>query len=307
MNKEFALLNSEIRIEPTNMCNGKCIMCPREEMKRPQGILDINIYKRIIDEAVEAGAKQLSLENFGETFLDPYIFERAEYAKSKGLRILTITNASLLDEGKSIKALQLFDVIRISMYGVTKDIYEKIHRNLVFEETQRNIACLFDIRKKAPQCKTRIEMYFLLMNENEHQVKSFLGKYEGLADAVAVWKPHNWGDGRKYRKPSGKKISCGRPFTGPLQVQWDGVVVPCCFDYDSRMILGDLKKQTIHEVFSSKQYDELRQAHKEGDFSKFPFCNVCDQLNKRGDVLVYTNIKNAKVGSTNTTYFDLEK
>jgi len=304
---KFMLNNCEIRIEPTNICNANCIMCPREKMKRPQGILDMDLYKSIVDQAVDAGAKQISLENYGEPFLDPYIFDRAEYAKSKNLETLTITNASLLDEGKCHKILNFFDVIRISIYGMTKETYERIHRSLQFDKTQKNIDRLFAIHREAKESKTRIQAYFLLMEENKHEMRSFLDKYENIASAVSIWKPHNWGDGRKYRKLLGKKISCSRPLTGPLQVQWDGMVVPCCFDYDSRMILGDLNKQTLAEVFRGQSYEELRQAHREGDFSKFPFCNVCDQLNKREDVLVYTNIGNSKVGATNTTYFDLAK
>jgi len=62
--KKFFLNNCEIRVEPTNICNGKCIMCPREKMKRPQGILDVGLYRRIVDQAVEAGARQISLENW---------------------------------------------------------------------------------------------------------------------------------------------------------------------------------------------------------------------------------------------------
>lgn len=305
--KKFTLINSEIRLEPTNGCNGKCIMCPREKMKRPQGVMDFELYKRIVDQAYEAGARQISLENYGETFLDPYIFERAAYAKAKSMETLTITNASLLDEEKCKKVLELFDVIRISMYGITKDVYEKIHAGLNFQQVQENARRLIALRRESKTSKTRIEMYFLLMPENKHQMEKFLKIYEPQAGAVSVWKPHNWGDGRIYREPLDKKLTCNRPFIGPLQVQWDGLVVPCCFDYDSRMILGDLNKQTVYEVFSGQEYNQLRAAHKEGDFSKFPFCSVCDQLNKRDDVLVYTNIKKAKVGSTNTTYFDLEE
>jgi len=303
----FILTNPEIRLEPTNICNAKCIMCPREKMKRPQGVLDMNLYKRIVDQSVQAGAKKISLENYGETFLDPCIFERAEYAKKRGLDTLTITNASLLDEGKCRKVLELFDVIRISMYGMTKETYEKIHKGLDFGIVKQNVGRLFKMRQESAKSKTKIQIYFLLMDENKHEMRDFLERYEKIASGIAVWKPHNWGDGRRYRKPLGKKVTCGRPLIGPLQVQWDGAVVPCCYDYDSRMILGDLSKQTVEEVFRGEKYNKIRLAHKDGDFSEFPFCDVCDQLNKQEDVLVYTNIGNAKVGSTNTDYFDLDK
>jgi len=250
--KKFSLINSEIRLEPTNRCNGKCIMCPREKMKRPQGVMDFELYKRIVDQAYEAGARQISLENYGETFLDPYIFERADYAKAKAMETLTITNASLLDEEKCKKVLELFDVIRISIYGITKDVYEKIHAGLNFQQVQENARRLIALRRESKTSKTRIEMYFLLMPENKHQMEEFLKIYEPQAGAVSVWKPHNWGDGRIYREPKAKKLTCNRPFIGPLQVQWDGLVVPCCFDYDSRMILGDLNKQTVYEVLAVK-------------------------------------------------------
>lgn len=300
------LLNSEIRFEVTNRCNARCIMCPREKMKRPQGVLDMELYKRTLDEAVAAGARQVSLENYGESFLDPHIIERAQYARSKGLAVYTITNGSLLDEKTIDGIVRYFDKIRVSMYGVTKATYEKIHVGLTYETVVKNVEDLFAARARAKSL-LRIEMYFLLMKENEHEMKAFLERYEKKADAVSVWKPHNWGDGRGYRSASPAKVSCGRPMTGPVQVQWDGTVVPCCFDYDSRIVLGDLKTGTLRDVLKGERYEALRQAHAKGDFSRYPFCNACDQLHKRADVLVYTTIRNSVVGATNTTYFDLKK
>jgi radical SAM protein with 4Fe4S-binding SPASM domain len=303
--KKFTLTNPEIRIEPTNACNAKCTFCPREKMERRQGIMNMDFYRRVIDEAVEAGAKKVSLENYGETFLDPHIFERAAYAKSKGMETLTITNASLLNDEKSRKILELFDVIRISMYGMTKTTYEKIHVRLHFETVRNNTDRLIELRGEM-NSKTKIQMYFLLLEENKDELEDWLKKYEPIASSVAVWKPHNWGNGRNYREVSNVKTSCNRPQTGPLQVQWNGTIVPCCFDYDSKILLGDLTKQTIGEVFRSREYEDLRNAHNTGNYSKFPFCEGCDQLNKREDVLVYTNNKEAKVGATNTTFFNLQ-
>ncbi len=304
---DFKLINDEVRIETTNRCNATCIMCPREKMKRPQGIMDMGLYQRIVDQAVKAGARQISLDCFGETFIDPLIFKRAQYAKSKGMRTHTITNAALLDKQKTERILKLFDVIRISLYGTTKKTYECIHRGLNYEKVKTNVERLFEMRRKIPECQIKIEMYFLLMDENKKEMDDFLKTYEPICDAVAVWKPHNWGNARQYRKLNEKKVSCNRPFSGPLQVQWDGCVVPCCFDFDNTIILGNLKTQSIQEVLTGEKYNQLRRAHRQGNFAAFPFCDTCDQLNKRGDVLVYTNIKNAKVGSTNTTHFDLKE
>jgi len=299
------LKNPEIRFEVTNRCNALCIMCPREKMKRPQGVMEMSLYKRVLDEAYSYGARQVSLENYGESFLDPHICERARYARSKGCDVYTITNGSLLDAKKADEVLDCFTKIRISMYAVTKETYERVHRGLSFETVQKNVEDLFALRKKKGS-PMRIELYFLLMEENKHEMKRFVETYEHLVDALSVWKPHNWSDGRGYREHAGMKVSCGRPSTGPIQVQWDGLVVPCCFDYDSRIILGDLKDQTLSDVVRGEAYDRLRRAHESGEFYKYPFCDSCDQLKKREDVLVYTTIKNSKVGATNTAYFDLK-
>lgn len=300
------LRNPEIRFEVTNRCNANCIMCPREKMTRAQGILDMGLYRRVLDEAVSLGAKHVGLENYGESLLDPYLFERAEYARSKGMTVFTVTNAALLDRDRRERVVELFNKVRISMYGMTESTYEKIHRGLDFSEVRRNVELLFRERdsRKSP---LRIEMYFLLMDENKGEMESFIERYAKLADAVSVWKPHNWGNGRNYRNMRpGPKVSCGRPHSGPVQVQWDGLVVPCCFDYDSKIVLGDLNRNTLHEILDGEAYDNLRKAHSDGDFSGYPFCDACDQLQKRRDVLVYTTIKDSRVGATNSNYFSLD-
>lgn len=97
-------------------------------------------------------------------------------------------------------------------------------------------------------------------------------------------------------------MTCGRPEKGPVQVQWDGLVVPCCFDYNSSIVLGDLNRQSLREVLESKEYHDFRKAHREDEFLPYPFCDTCDQLRKREDVLIFTTIRNAKVGAVNTTY-----
>jgi len=298
------LQNREIRFEVTNKCNARCIMCPREKMTRAQGILTLELYKKVLDEAHTMGANVVSLENYGETFIDPFFLERAMYAKSKRMQVYTITNGSLLTNELADKLLPYIDKIRFSVYGTTQEIYEKIHIGLRFDEVMSNIDYMIRKKKASNTNLPKIEIYFLLMEENKHQMESFKEKWLGVADDISIWKPHNWSDGRKYRELASeqKKITCGRPEKGPLQVQWDGLVVPCCFDYNSNIILGNLNKQTLKEIVASKEYAKLRNAHVKNNFSNFPFCDSCDQLRKREDVLGFSTIRQAQVGAVNTTY-----
>lgn len=297
------LANPEIRIEPTNRCNACCIMCPRERMTRPQGDMDMGLFKSIVRQAVACGAEKVAIENYGEPFLDPGLFERALYAKSLALKTSTITNGSLLDKLACREALAWFDTIRISLSAVTAETYGKVHRGLDFETVTGNIDTLLDMRRSLGSA-TRILMSFVLLKENAHEQRAWLAKYEPLVDGVSVWRPHNWSYGKQYRDVSGPKVTCRRPETGPIQVQWDGKVVPCCFDYDSRIVLGDLTKQSLVEVLRGPEYERLRAAHREGRFEDYP-CDSCDQLHKNVKSLAYTNIPQMAVGTTCSGMFKL--
>lgn len=304
----YIIQNREIRFEVTNRCNATCIMCPREKMSREQGILDMDLYIRVLDEAYDMGARVVSLENFGETFIDPFFFERAAYAKGKGMKVFTISTGSLLNRSKANKCCNFLDKIRFSFYGTTKEVYEKIHVGLDFDVSVENIRYLISEKKKRSSPIPKIEVYFLLMEENKHQVEDFKEMWLGKADDVSIWKPHNWSDGRQYRllNIDQPKITCGRPRLGPIQVQWNGLLVPCCYDYNSAIVLGDLYKQSLYEAITGEEYNHFRKAHDDKAFYLYPFCDSCDQLQKRNDVLVFSTIQEAKVGTVNTTFDRLD-
>lgn len=298
------LVNPEIRIEPTNRCNGSCIMCPRESMTRGQGRMGMDLYCSVLRQAVECGATKVALENYGEPLLDRLLWKRAAIAQSLGLETSTITNGALLTPAACRLVLTCFDSIRISLNAMSPETYATVQPGLDFAAVVENIETLLSLRHSQGS-KTHILMSFVLLDENRHELQAFLDKYGPMVDGLSVWKPHNWSYGKRYREIGGAKATCHRPETGPVQVQWDGKVVPCCFDYDSRVVLGDLTKQTLEEVVTGPEYERLRAAHREGRFSEYPMCDSCDQLHKDDSALVYTNIEGMAVGTTCSGLFKL--
>ena len=61
------LRHAEVRYEVTDHCNAECIMCPRDlhKLGRPHGIMNMEKYKRSIDEVALLGCKQVVLTSFG--------------------------------------------------------------------------------------------------------------------------------------------------------------------------------------------------------------------------------------------------
>ncbi|MCL2015880.1 MAG: SPASM domain-containing protein [Defluviitaleaceae bacterium] len=70
---------------------------------------------------------------------------------------------------------------------------------------------------------------------------------------------------------------------GKLSVDWDGQVTACCADYDGNMIIGDINKNTIAEIFHSDIAENYRQILRKREFTKIRQCNSCyDYMNLQG-------------------------
>lgn len=301
------LKNTEVRIEPTNLCNYNCIMCPREKHTRKKGIMSMDLYNNIVKQVVTMGAKKITLTNFGEPFIDPTLEEKIYIATKNNLKTYVITNASLLSEpSKFEEGISKIESaiknglgeLRLSFYGNNKDEYEKTMKGGNFEQTLKNIELLNDLKQKY---KTIEISHFMLDFDGNTAVTKCPDIIQRVADYYEIWKPHNFGDGRNYRKDSNVgKQTCGRPQSGPMQINWSGIVVPCCYDYNESIVLGDASKQTLEEILKSDIYESLRESHIKNDYTKFSYCNNCDQLlcNKhKTSIVLSTNPRHTNLNS----------
>src|SRR5499427_4052201 len=86
-----------VQIESTNICNAKCVFCPRDDMHRRQGIMSVDLFKKIVDECAELGITHVRMHNYGEAFMDRKLVEKVRYAKQKGIQeVGMISNGSLI-------------------------------------------------------------------------------------------------------------------------------------------------------------------------------------------------------------------
>lgn len=311
------LKHSEVRYEVTDHCNASCIMCPRDkhEKGREHGIMDLEKYKKSIDEVVALGCKKIVLTGFGEPLVDVTLEDKIRYAKSKNLNTYIISNASILTEKRCRSLVESgLDEMRISFYGMRKESYEAVMRKLNFEKTWAGLHMLMDMRKALGSKKPKLEISWLILEENKDDTQAFKDYWGSKIDAIEIWKPHNFGDGRAYRDRHtdiSMKRSCGRPENGPLQIQWNGEVIPCCYDYNNQIILGNAFEEPVMDILNGVKYRLLRKAHNEKNFGIFPYCNQCDQLLPHADALVYTNRHKLPpeiaVRMSNTDLYDLEK
>jgi len=257
----------------------------------------------LVDQAKELGATLISPFGYGEPLMDSGIVEKVRYCKELGLDTFITTNASLLSMQMSFDLLKAgLNHIRFSVHGIGNN-YEKVQVGLKFDTLIRNIANFTAIRdKRYPLCKISISV-IPMHDESIEELKEHWKGFE-----LEIWKPHNWLNKMTYRKVLKKrKKTCGRPHTGPVQIQADGRVIPCCFITNAEIVLGDTHKHTIEEILKSKAYDKLRKRHETGDLSGL-VCDSCDQLNVSGSPLLYSSIDpSCEIGKTSSTKFKLKE
>ena len=267
-------------------------------MTRPKVFMSSGHFANLVFQAQDLGAKLISIFGYGEPLLDKKICEKVSLCTGLGLDTFITSNASLLDLNLSHALLEVgLKHMRFSVHGFYEN-YEAVHKGLKYEVVLRNIQN-FKAMSARYGCRVSITAIPMHAEDLEH-IKDFWKGYE-----LEIWKPHNWGQGRDYRTPVRKKRTCGRPENGPVQIQADGKVIPCCFLTNGEIILGDTYKNTIEEILKSKAYEKFRLHHKFGSLNGL-ICEYCDQLNEGDNPLLYSSIdKTCAIDKTSSVKFAL--
>ena len=134
-------------------------------------------------------------------------------------------------------------------------------------------------------------------NDNiDYEVEQYKKIVTAANVKTEIWKMHNWsGVYEPEYGRTGKKKTCGRPFSPDIVVRAGGLdgetgaVHPCCqvLGRDEEAVLGHFSQNTLKEIWHGEKYENLREQHRTNDFPDF--CKGCDFLIDDPEVLVYTN------------------
>ena len=294
------LINPEVRIENTALCNANCSICTHDIVTRPKGTMSTELFKDIVSQAKKMGAELISPFGFGEPLIDKELEDKIAFCRDLGLETFITTNGSLCNLDRMIA---LFNAglthVRFSIHAVNEINYRKVHRKLDWNTVKNNLYYTRKVRDEFFPDRILSLTNIPLHGETVNQVRNM---WEGLVDYLEIWEPHNWATRKKYRqRTQNHLLSCGRPAKGPMQIQWDGRVIPCCFLTDAEIVLGDATKNSLEEILKGDAYEELRARHRIHDFEDLP-CEDCDQrfiLNE--NPLLYSNRDHQRIINTTSS------
>ena len=266
------ILPEIVQIESTNICNAKCVFCPRDEMHRKQGIMSFELFTKIVDECVEMGITHVRVHNYGEPFVDRKLVEKVRYAKQKGIReVGMISNGSLITESVARAMIEAgLDAINISVDAGGREVFESTRLGLNYDKVIANIERIVRVRAELGKRRPKLILSFVRQN-NSADEQAFIEHWKNIADKIHVTDLHNWAG--TLNAESDVNYPCYRPWL-TFTVLWDGRVSLCCADFDGRHVLGDLNTSTIQDIWNGPPYLEARRLHLESGGPDI--CRACD-------------------------------
>ncbi len=292
---------AQIRIENTNLCGYACNMCPREKMSRQAGVMPVSDLEIALDRVeeylVHTGQspnykRAIHLHGFGEPLLDKLLPERVavcrnKWPESKPLFYSTLGVKVAPDYFKSLLGNGLV-YVSVSFYGFQAETYRDLHGVGMYQVAYDNLLRLAELNDSMGRpCRIGLQ---LLAPWTTDRLKTDDAERAGFDRLWSIVKPlgvelkylglHNFSDGRDYHyRPAPNKMCSvfnGGKRSHILQVTWNLRIIPCCFDYNASMVWGDLRTQSLAEIYDGEPYAKLVAAHHQGKLEDYPACLNCD-------------------------------
>jgi radical SAM protein with 4Fe4S-binding SPASM domain len=285
-----------IFVDPSDVCNFRCKFCPTSDtdlmrrVGRSLKVMDFELYKKIIDDICEfeKPIKVLRLYKDGEPLLNPRFAEMVRYAKDKKCaeKIDTTINASLLNPKKNLEIIKAgLDRINISIEGINAQQYlDFSNYKIDFDKLVANIRHLYDNRKK---CEIIIKIPGDTLSEEDKN--KFYEIFGDMADSVYIehimscW-PEFELKGVEVNQKLGlygqaiKEIQVCPYVFYSFSINSDGSVSACFLDWSRKLIVGDVKKESVKDIWNGTKLLNYQKMFLEKKRKTHPFCGECGQM-----------------------------
>jgi radical SAM protein with 4Fe4S-binding SPASM domain len=300
-----------LMIELTNYCNLACALCPvTVGLGRPQGHMDFKTFKSVMDEIGDY-IFIILLWDWGEPFLNPSIYQVIACAKQKGCKVVSSTNGHLF--GKKDHADRVIDsglnTLIFAIDGIIQEMYQVYRQGGQLESALKGIRMV--VARKRALCSRAplVNLRFIVMKYNEHEVPQLKAFARSLGvDALTLktlnpycqdpyWetdskRPNEFlPDNPRYRRfkymSTGldrirlRRNPCKQLWNSPT-IHWNGVIRPCTYDPKDKVVLGDLKQDTLEDIWFGAPYRHMRREFRT-QWEKINLCGECSYAYKGGN------------------------
>lgn len=272
-----------IQLYTTSACQLNCEFCAKSKQNIPSIFMDMDDFIIFVDISIKAGITEFELSPLvGEAFLDKLIIERVEYLETipEVTKIFFFTNCVDISEDniKRLNACKKFG-LHLSLYGDTHESFKKRTGKDMFENVLGSIMNI--IRYKA-----NVQEVVIRYTPSKIEYLPWKILFGTLQDCYPTLNfcensfDINWNTKMIYVKDTleAEPIKCNGGICEYLEKDigiWpngDVGICTCWFDINKRMILGNVYKTTLNELF-----EKVYKIKKEQDTGLYrSLCSVCN-------------------------------
>ena len=274
---ESAQFPKNALFELSNACNHQCLFCYNSLMRRETGVLNLDLFKNIVTQAIDLGIEEIGLYSTGEPLLIKNLDDYVRFSKELGVkRVYITTNASLLTKDRARKLLTAgLDSIKISINGGDRETYFKVHGSDDWDKVIDNLKSLYNLKNSEfPNLEIFASCVTTSIDPNTLQKNH--DAVDKFVDEIYYQEPHIQGGnminvalalstnktGTNYSSlSSSNDISPCPIIWNRLHVTCEGYLTACCVDYENELVYADLNIHTLEDSWNNDLIRSLRRRH----------------------------------------------
>jgi MoaA/NifB/PqqE/SkfB family radical SAM enzyme len=274
-----------VQFQTLSACNAKCVFCchSRHPEKIRHGRMEDSLIEKIIAECSRHPVGRISPYLTNEPLLDkrmPAILAAVKKAFIFPIKTRITTNASLLSEeiGKKLLDARL-NQLWISVNGYSEETCRQ-SMGLDFAVTMRNIDAFLDLKKTSGAKHPKVHITTLKTKLIEPELEKAKEYWQGRdvhfhihhldnrsgETATADIRP-----GHTVLKPN---RDCDL-FLKQAYIVENGDMIICCHDWRQSVVVGNIARTSIAEVWNSSYFKGLIYEYFAGKFDRLEICRAC--------------------------------
>lgn len=274
-----------IDFELTSRCNLRCPYCRRTILAKAGGFqagdMDFDLLTRLLAEANgRLAAAKLNIR--GEPLLYPRVVDAVRLCKEAGVtEVIMNTNGTLATPEMGRKLLDAgLDTIIFSLDSTDKATFEAGRPGASFDTVVENVRALADYKRKTGLWQVKIRANTFFKDDIEASLQAFWNLWGEAIDEFTMSRLNPTAEATAIDFTACADVLPHVGWQCPqlwqrLGVFCDGTVIMCCTDFDGEAPVGNVRDQTIAEIWHSPALDTLRALHRKGEGYKVPFCRKC--------------------------------
>ena len=270
-----------IYIELTNVCGLRCSFCPTKEL--PNTTMDLAFFESVVKEA-KGFTKEIACHVVGDPLTLPNLEQYLDLIHKYKMKAMLTTSGYFM---KKHSYETLFHPA-VKQINVSLNAFNKNDTSISFEQYMKPILNLCHEKvKQEKELFINLRMWNLdeVMSEERFNTELFdvLEKEFSVTLELNNLEPKEKKSIRLDNKvllhfdnyfewPSLKNKNYGhgtcQGLDSHIGILANGDVIPCCFDNDAVMKLGNVKEQSLKEIVYGKRATEMREGFKVGHCSE---------------------------------------